>query len=198
MDESTLDFLAERKGFWSYPDDNDTTRERRFVFVLPTYNLPIDSNPKFHPKGTKSLEEAIVDKAEKLNIPLEKFIKSDEAKRIARESWKIPSKAHKCKHGQTYVDKEFRKKNKWKGKPRIRCIKHYEKNCCPPELKNGKEIPRGCKHHDGHDCCGVNKDGYLREWSQNDKTLFELKKHKCCIEPLSEELLGEINKWKNK
>ena len=109
MDESTMDFLAERKGFWSYPEDNDTTRERRFVFVLPTYNLPIDSNPKYHPKGTKSLEEAIVAKAEKLNIPVEEFIKSDEAKRIARESWKIQTKAHKCKHGQTYVDKDFRK-----------------------------------------------------------------------------------------
>jgi len=198
MDESTLDFLAERKGFWSYPDDNDTTRERRFVFVLPTYNLPIDSNPKFHPKGTKSLEEAIVAKAEKLNLSLSEFIKSDEAKRLAKQHWKIECKAHKWKHDLTYEDIDFRKKNKWKGKPRIRCPKHYEKNCCPPVVKNGKETPKGCKLHDGHDCCGVNKDGFLREWSQNDKTIFELKKNRCCIDPFSEDLLGEITKWKNK
>lgn len=198
MDDSILDFLAERKGFWSYPDDNETIRERRFVFVLPTYNLPIDSNPKFHPKGTKSLEDAIIDKAEKLNMSIEEFIKSDEAKRLAKEHWKIECKAHKCKHDLTFEDKDFRKNNSFFGKPRIRCPKHYEESCCPPDIKNGKETPKGCKLHDGHDCCGVNKDGFLREWSQNDKTIFELKKNKCCIDPFSEDLLGEIIKWKNK
>ena len=34
MDESTLDFLAERKGFWFYPDDNDTTREKNLLSHL--------------------------------------------------------------------------------------------------------------------------------------------------------------------
>lgn len=103
------------------------------------------------------------------------------------DAWNIQHPEHQCSHDLTVEDRDFVKRNKnysSKGKvlgDKARCLFHHDNKCtnCPKENEIAFRYNR-CELHNGFDCCGMFKEGWLNKQGVRVRKVFVLKYGSFC------------------